>query len=1077
MLSLLLLLSAVASLASAQQAQISSGAVLNVGPAPSISVTMAPAISITVAQSATQQFTATLVNDPAMAGVRWTLACTGTCGTLSSTSSASGVAVIYTAPATIPSPATVTITATSVTDSTKLATNTIVVISGTTNPPIIINPNSPQYPPKQTAAASNTFPLSSTTGPGYIVGIGTGMGATITGVSDPINGAYTSVGCQADFNGGAPGVHTAMFYLQNGKAGVTSLTVSETSPLSSMTIAFWDIGNASPTNFLVGTGQCGGSSTATGNPVGPNLSITQAGQIAVSYLSPFVNCSGVANPFIFNPTPRGDATAHIANPAVGTYAPAYTCAPGSYATTSAVFGSGTSTGIAVGISPTTASVISSTGTQSFTVTVVNDSANAGTTLTLTGAGCSGATCGTLSASSTPNSQANVTYTAPASVPSPATVTLTATSVSDGSKTATSAITVTSTPVIGVTVSPTNVSTTAGGNSIQFIATISNDPSNKGANWGMTNCGSQCGSLSVTTTASGGILTYTPPTTVTSTNTTTLTANSIADPTKFAQATIIVSPTSGAFSCSGTTCPAFAGLTTDDTAQSAGAVTAGGRGGVVYNITSLADTTNSQCVPFNADTVTCTLRDVIQKTGARYAIWRVAGPITNTSRLQIGNPFISLLGQSTPGGPITLHSASSAVCNGGTGGDCTTLFIATHDVVARFLTYDGFTTLGQTGPDIGTVGFEFASGHVFNVIIDHCTARWWGNKVDVVTSNETPGTDTMTVQYCLFYEPNVNHPVIIQLDTTSGTATQAVNIDYHHNVSANYQHRWPLTNIRSGRWVDNIAWNPGQDSDDHIGLFFGAMQTDLISNVVLYGPQTVTHVHPYLFNQFKPGTDASNDCLPPTASNPSGTDANHTCTNGGPPAAYMVNNLGPSCSASTSNSCSLTLRNTPTTVVNDASQTSQTFQGWEGGEQAFGSCPSATCVIAPVPSSWFRSTPLPAQQFPIIPTNSAQLLATLLNVVGNYKRMGCDGNWVSNQDSQDARIIAEIKNGTGGTMFNGQFSSPSIAAGTKCTESLHDGIPDQWKTSHGLSTTDPNLYKTIGPNGLPYIESYYNGLQP
>src|SRR5260370_41553684 len=47
---------------------------------------------------------------------------------------------------------------------------------------------------------------------------------------------------------------------------------------------------------------------------------------------------------------------------------------------------------------------------------------------LSGAGCNGATCGTLSASSSASGVA-ITYTAPASVPNPATVTLTATSVS------------------------------------------------------------------------------------------------------------------------------------------------------------------------------------------------------------------------------------------------------------------------------------------------------------------------------------------------------------------------------------------------------------------------------------------------------------------------------------------------------------------------------------------------------------------------------------------------------------------------------------------------------------------------
>jgi hypothetical protein len=40
-----------------------------------------------------------------------------------------------------------------------------------------------------------------------------------------------------------------------------------------------------------------------------------------------------------------------------------------------------------------------------------------------------------------------------------------------------------------------------------------------------------------------------------------------------------------------------------------------------------------------------------------------------------------------------------------------------------------------------------------------------------------------------------------------------------------------------------------------------------------------------------------------------------------------------------------------------------------------------------------------------------------------------------------------------------------------TASMHDGIPDQWKTTKGLSTTDPNLHKAKAPNGYTWLENY------
>jgi hypothetical protein len=40
--------------------------------------------------------------------------------------------------------------------------------------------------------------------------------------------------------------------------------------------------------------------------------------------------------------------------------------------------------------------------------------------------------------------------------------------------------------------------------------------------------------------------------------------------------------------------------------------------------------------------------------------------------------------------------------------------------------------------------------------------------------------------------------------------------------------------------------------------------------------------------------------------------------------------------------------------------------------------------------------------------------------------------------------------------------------------MHDGIPDQWKANHGLSTNDPHLHNATAPNGYTYLENYING---
>jgi len=98
-----------------------------------IHVSVAPKPA-TVAEDTSQQFTATVTFDPNNLGVSWTLTQGGTpcplgCGTISPSSSLSGQAITYNAPSAVPSPATVTLTATSVTDATKSDSTTITIVN------------------------------------------------------------------------------------------------------------------------------------------------------------------------------------------------------------------------------------------------------------------------------------------------------------------------------------------------------------------------------------------------------------------------------------------------------------------------------------------------------------------------------------------------------------------------------------------------------------------------------------------------------------------------------------------------------------------------------------------------------------------------------------------------------------------------------------------------------------------------------------------------------------------------------------------------------------------------------------
>jgi hypothetical protein len=478
-------------------------------------------------------------------------------------------------------------------------------------------------------------------------------------------------------------------------------------------------------------------------------------------------------------------------------------------------------------------------------------------------------------------------------------------------------------------------------------------------------------------------------------------------------------------------PAFPG------AQGAGARSVGGSGRAggapkVYEIVNLEDE-GGTC---DGDKCTGSLRFCLEGSGPRTCVFRVSGLISPQSRLAIHNPYITIAGQTAPGGGIVLGGANQR-------GEV--IFIATHDVMVRYVTYDGNNPNTPTGPRTGTVGFEIASGSAYNIVLDHISARWWGNKAFAQLSNDAGNDHNITYQWLLLYEPHIAHPVGVGSDATSGSAFLTTEIDFHHNLFANIDHRLPFINGgRNIRWINNVVYN----WNEYAALSNGGAQIDYIGNKYVDGNLSSGRVREFLANGNNDDPkDLSDNCI----------DAN-PCDNPGPPGLYFLNNVGRH-------------NGTPTMVPNDAGQIAMTRQGWEHGETGDRNS------IGPMPNNWFRKEPLPAEEFPIHVDAVTDLDAVLLATVGNSRRLDCDGNWVSNRDVHDARIVEQYRTRGDGAPFLGQFSSPAIPAGIPCPSSLHDGIPDAWKRAHGYGLTDDGLWSRKAPNGYTYLENYLNGATP
>jgi hypothetical protein len=683
------------------------------------------------------------------------------------------------------------------------------------------------------------------------------------------------------------------------------------------------------------------------------------------------------------------------------------------ATVTIAANSGQPSGVtSVTVSPATASSVAS-GTLQFGAEVQGTSSNTSVTWkalqgTITSAGL---------------------YTAPAKA---GTDMVTAISVTNVTKSASASVTVTAAAansvVTSIAITPTTAHVTTSG-TLQFGASVQGTVTDKSVRW----------TASLGTITSSGF--YTAPAQA---GNDTVTAISNADATKTATANVTVgapatSPPESA-SCNSAPCPAFPG------AAGGGAASVGGRGGLVMEVTN----TN--------DSGTGSLRACVQASGPRTCIFRVAGVFNITSGDNYaGNPYLTIACQSAPGEVII----------GGPNSNGAALRISTHDVVVRYCSFSPDNVNTPSGPDTGTVGITIVNcagdgtltgGGCFNIITDHVTTRWSGNKSWITTSNFTPAVNgngngdgpnhSITSQWSLDYEPHEGHPVGFGTATDESCVGTRANptclsvyetdIDFHHDMFVNVDHRIPENSNGSTRWINNVVYNWSYYANE----WLGAEIIDDINNKFVQGNLNPSaQAHPIHFTTNSPEMS-------------------------GAPSVYVAGNIFGAAGSST--------------VASDQYGTLVAEITGENGDET-----------GPIPSSWERSGAMEASNaFSIVPDPAENLDVVMLGTVGNSQHVDCNGDWVAHRDAADQRIIAQYQNGgsggfwPNGVTYTGLSTFPTPTSGWQdnpitdfsvCQESLHDGIPDQWKTLNGLSTTDPNLYNRTAPNGYTYLENYLNGV--
>jgi uncharacterized protein YjdB len=953
-------------------------------PAPPVvnSISISPAAP-SILTSATQQFTANVQGTVTDKSVTWS----ATGGTIT----ASGV---LTAPA---SAGKVTVTATSVADTTKSATTTVTVAAPVANG-VSISPSTGAI------LTSATLQLSAT-----VQGTVTNKSVTWSASSGSVtaNGLFTAPAAAGTATVKATSVadptKSATATITVNAPSVSSITLSPTSAsiLAGATQQFNATVQGTVTNKSIAWSASSGSINSAGlftagaTPGTATITVTsladptKTASATVSVTAPTVTSVSVtpATASIqtgatqqFSAAVQGTVT----NKAVTWSASAGTITNAGLLTAPAADGKVTVT--ATSVADNTKSASATVTVNSPTVTSISVSPSTINILALAAQQFTATVQGTVADKSVTWSAASGAISAAGlftAGPSALTTTITATSNADKTKSASATVTIGLPVVSSISISPANTSVSTGGK-LTFAATVNGTVTDKSVTWTAVK-----GSIS----ASGA---YVAPSSAT---TDTVTATSNADHSKTAAASVTVNaaapPPPGQL-------PAFPG------AQGGGAASVGGRGGVVMEVTNLNDSGSGS------------FRACVQASGPRTCVFRVGGIIHPQSTIRANSGNLTIAGQTAPGGGIVIQGDKMP--------EGTILFFAGSDTIVRYITCSVGNGGGHSpGPSSGSGCMELASGNnQHNVIFDHITFRWWDDKPYVMLSNAGFSPITKTVmQWSLFYEPNAGHVVGPMTDDTGGFANGDTDDDFHHNLLVNIGHRLPLYNTRSGRWVNNIVYN----WQFYALLTQGGVKMDIIGN--RYVPANLNSGntnHEFDFNNNQSDDDPHN-------SNP------------GPPSIYLSGNIGPH-------------QSDP-----GGSQTVMTSQGDEGGDNG-----------KSVPSSWFRSSPMGGETFPIDADNEGDLDDVMLGTVGNSRGVDCSGNWTNRRDSNDSRIVSQYQNRGNGTFFT-NASQPSVSGGSACTESLHDGIPDQWKSSNGLSTSDPSLYKQIAPNGYTYLENYMNAVQP
>jgi pectate lyase len=268
-------------------------------------------------------------------------------------------------------------------------------------------------------------------------------------------------------------------------------------------------------------------------------------------------------------------------------------------------------------------------------------------------------------------------------------------------------------------------------------------------------------------------------------------------------------------------PAFPG------AVGFGSTTPGGRGGRVIAVTNLNDSG------------TGSFRAAVEASGARIIVFRTGGTIRLSRNVVIRNPYLTIAGQTAPGGGIALRGAG--------------LSITTHDVIVRGLRIRVGDDAGGPSPDNrDNLMIENINGNLARVVIDHCSFSW---AIDESVSIWHRGARDITISNSIISESLRNSlhskgPHSMSLVMGYGTR----NVTLYGNLFAHSVERNPLLQGTNAEFINNVVYNRGKVC---VAVESGteAQHVSIIGNYFRKGPSYTSNTYPIriLEDRIFPGT--------------------------------------------------------------------------------------------------------------------------------------------------------------------------------------------------------------------------------